>query len=308
MGSGSTAALTVRQACQNFVAHIRSKRGDIPADDLVMRFTRWVYVDKAFADIELRKLTKARVEKWCEALAKTPAKINRDKRPVPLTRTRAPASVNRDAATLKAALNRAHDEGHVTSDMAWRVALRPIPNANRRRDVYLDLTQRRALIAEAQPDLALFLSAMSLLPLRPGAIAALTAGSLDKRLSTLSIGKDKHGRDRKITLPAVTAAFFAEQCKDKLPAAPLLSPADGKAWDKDSWKKPVKAAVTSADLPAAATAYALRHSTITDLIALHKLDMLTVAQLSGTSLLMIEKHYGHLLRENAAKALASLTL
>ena len=37
-------------------------------------------------------------------------------------------------------------------------------------------------------------------------------------------------------------------------------------------------------------------------------DTLTVAQLSGTSLLMIEKHYGHLLREHAAKALASLTL
>jgi hypothetical protein len=63
-----------------------------------------------------------------------------------------------------------------------------------------------------------------------------------------------------------------------------------------------------AELPATATAYALLHSTITDLIALHKLDTLTVAQLSGTSLLMIEKHYGHLLREHAAKALASLTL
>ncbi len=36
--------------------------------------------------------------------------------------------------------------------------------------------------------------------------------------------------------------------------------------------------------------------------------MLTVAQLSGTSLLMIEKHDGHWLREHAAKALAALTL
>ena len=35
---------------------------------------------------------------------------------------------------------------------------------------------------------------------------------------------------------------------------------------------------------------------------------MTVAVLSGTSIAMIEKHYGHLLREHAAKALASLTL
>jgi hypothetical protein len=52
----------------------------------------------------------------------------------------------------------------------------------------------------------------------------------------------------------------------------------------------------------------MRHSTIADLIALHKLDTLIVAQLSDTSLLMIEKQHGHLLREHAAKALASLTL
>ncbi len=35
---------------------------------------------------------------------------------------------------------------------------------------------------------------------------------------------------------------------------------------------------------------------------------LTVAKLSGAGLLMVEKHYGHLLREHAAKALVSLTL
>lgn len=64
----------------------------------------------------------------------------------------------------------------------------------------------------------------------------------------------------------------------------------------------------AAGLPSGATAYSLRHSTITDLIALHRLDTMTVAQLSGTSLLMIEKHYGHLLREHAARALAAPTL
>ena len=48
----------------------------------------------------------------------------------------------------------------------------------------------------------------------------------------------------------------------------------------------------AAHLPDTATTYALRHSTITDLIALYKLESMTVAQLSGTSLVMIEKHYG----------------
>ena len=139
-------------------------------------------------------------------------------------------------------------------------------------------------------------------------MASLLVSNFDKRLATLTIGKDKAGQDRKITLPSATAAFFAKQCDGKLPAAPLLARADGEAWNKDSWKYGVKDAVIAAELPIAATAYALRHSVITDLVALHKLDTLTVAQLSGTSLQMIEKHYGHLLREHAATALASLTL
>ena len=83
---------------------------------------------------------------------------------------------------------------------------------------------------------------------------------------------------------------------------------NGAAWDKDSWKGPVKDAVIAAGLPSKATAYALRHSTITDLIGIHRLDTMTVAILSGTSIAMIEKHYGHLLHDRAATGLAALAL
>ncbi len=191
--------------------------------------------------------------------------------------------------------------------MAWRVALRPIENADGRRDAYLDRAQRVALIAKSPPDIALFLTAMSLVPLRPGALACLKVSHFDKRLGVLTIGKDKAGRDRKVKLPPKTAEFFTEQAKDKLAAATLLVRADGKDWHRDAWKKPVKAAVMEAGLPAATTAYAMRHSAITDLVT-GGLDLLTVAQLSGTSVAMIEKHYGHLQADHAAAALALLAL
>lgn len=209
---------------------------------------------------------------------------------------------------LRAALNLARDNGHATTDQAWRSKLKPVENAGGRRDVYLDADQRRSLIAAAPDDVAALLRALSLVPLRPGAVAGLTVGNFDKRLLTLSIGKDKAGADRKITLPTATGAFFDALCQDRPPDAPLLARADGKAWDRHAWKGPIKDAVIAAKLLMAATAYALRHSAITDLIALHRLDTLTVAQLSGTSLQMIDRHYGHLLREHAANALAKLAL
>ena len=308
LGKGGTVeAVTVRKACEQYVDHVRADRGDKPADDMAMRFKRWVYGERNLADLDLSKLTKTRTETWRKAMAKKPVTVNRDDRAEPLTRPRAASSVNRDMAALRAALNFAHDAGHVTTDMAWRVALRPTKNADGSRDAYLDRAQRRALIDKAPADVAALLRGLSLVPLRPGALAALNAGSLDKRLGVLTIGKDKSGRDRKIKLPEATAAFFALQATDKLPAAPLLARADGRRWDKDSWKWPIKAAAADAGLPPAITCYAMRHSVITDLVT-GGLDLLTVAQLSGTSVAMIEKHYGHLRADHAAAALATLAL
>lgn len=304
---GGTEAVTVKGACEQYVKHIRGSKGDSQADDIDARFGRWVYESK-IADIELQKLTRKQVEAWRQALVKTPVIANPHADAADrISRKRSPSSVNRDMTALRAALNHAHDQAEVTTDQAWRVALRPIENADSSRDAYLDRKQRQALIDKAPADVALFLKGLATVPLRPGALAALTVASFDKRLGVLTIGKDKAGRDRKIKLPKGTAAFFAERAKDKTPAAPLLARSDGKPWNKDAWKGPVKAAAVAAALPASVTAYALRHSSITDLVT-GGLDLLTVAQLSGTSVAMIERHYGHLRADHAAAALATLAL
>ena len=90
-----------------------------------------------------------------------------------------------------------------------------------------------------------------------------------------------------------------------MPSAPLFTRADGVTWNKDSWKKPIKAAVKLTGLPDSTTTYTIRHSIITELVT-GGLDLLTVAQLSGTSVAMIEKHYGHFRAEHASKALEKL--
>lgn len=302
---GGTEVVTVKQACESYVEHVRADKGDAKADDIKARFTRRVYEEK-LGRIELPKLTEKHVGAWRKALAKVPVLVNPHAEN-PTERERSPSSVNRDMTALRAALNYARSQRAVTTDMAWCYALKPIKNADGRRDAYLDRAQRLALIGMAPADVATLLRGLSLVPIRPGALAALTVSSFDKRLGVLTIGKDKSGRDRKIKLPKMTAEFFDAQAKGKTPAAPLLARADGKAWDKDAWKKPIKAAALAAELPASVTAYAMRHSVITDLVT-GGLDLLTVAQLSGTSVAMIEKHYGHLRADHAAAALATLAL
>lgn len=308
MERGGTAdSLTVAEACAAYIKHLRAEGKADTADDAEARFSRWIEGDKV-AGVDVRKLAPHHLRAWRQSLMAQPVIINPyadevDQR----TRERSPATVNRDMSALRAALNNAMEAGTVTSDSAWRVTLRPLANAERRRALYLDRKQRGTLIDKAPADLGALLKGLALVPLRPGALAALTVASLDKRLGTLSIGQDKAGGERRIKLPPETAAFFAEQCMGKLPAAPLFARADGKAWDKDAWKKPVKAAALAAELPVGVTAYTLRHSVITDLIGAG-LDVLTVARLSGTSIAMIERHYGHLRAEHATAALATLAL
>jgi integrase len=302
---GSTKTIYVRNACENYVNHLNDSGSPKNAADIEARFKRWIYSD-AIADLALTKLTRKSVQDWRNRLAKTPVKTNPHSDPSK-TRERSLASLNRDMAALRAALNFAYDNGDVTNDMAWRVALRSSENAGTRRDTYLDKEQRTSLIKNAENNLANFLHCLSLLPLRPGALASLTVDKVNNQLGILTVGTDKAGRDRKIKLPPATAGIFLGLTKGKLPAAPLLTQSNGRAWGKDNWKNPIKAAAAAAGLPSTVTAYTLRHSVITDLVT-NGLDLLTVAQLSGTSVAMIEKHYGHHREEHASKALAGLNL
>ena len=295
---GSNEALTVEGACNRYVTHLRDTKGDSSADDAQGRFDRHVLSDKKLSGVEITKLTPTHIDAWRKALAKKPA---------PNGNKRSDGAINRDVSTLRAALNHMFKDGLTTSDFAWRTKLAPIKNATKRRDVYLDRTQRKKLIECAAPDMADFLRALCMLPLRPGALAALTVGNFDKRLGVLTIGKDKAGGDRKISLPDSTAAVFASHCKDKLPGAFILTNSVGSPWDKDVWGYQFDKAAKVAELPPKATTYSIRHSTITDLIHAG-VDSLTVAQLAGTSVAMIEKHYGHLTRDHARSALAALAL
>lgn len=298
---GATTSGTVLEACNAYAQHIREDKGDTAADDLAGRYRRWVESD-TIADIELSKLDRHDMKAYRQRLVKAP-KSGKTEDPA----ARSKDTVNRDMAAVRAALNHAFKDGLVTTDFAWREPLKAFKNVTKRRTLYLDMEQRRAFVKAASDDLALFLRCLSALPLRPGALAALLVCDFDPRIGELRVGKDKSGADRRIILPAQVAAVLNEATKNKLPSAPLLSRADGKAWNKDAWKDPIKDAARAAGLPDAVTAYTLRHAAITDLVT-SGLDLLTVAQISGTSVQMIQEHYGHLRSDVAASALAKLVI
>jgi integrase len=319
---GSADALTVKDACDRYVKHLRETKCDAAADDAKRRFGQYVLDDPTFANREVAKLTPFHIENWRDKLRLRP--VTQGKRSGGKSRKRKPPTeeqlkaaaekpkylraantLNRDITPFRAALNLAYEDGFVTSNFAWKSKLEPAKNVEQRRDLYLDRDQRREFVAAAQADIAMFLRGLCVLPLRPGALAQLTVADYNRTLKVLKIGKDKNGKPRHIMLPEETAALFAEAAQNKTPAAFLFPRADGKMWNKSLWKDPVREAVQRAKLPAGTLIYTVRHSVITDLVH-GGLDLLTVAQLAGTSVRMIEEHYGHLRDEVAQVALAAL--
>lgn len=288
---------TVADACRDYAASRPDAKG---------RFERHVYADP-LAKVKLAKLRRRHLVAWRKRMEEKPALVSRSKEGKPTYRNRAPSTVNRDMAALRAALTKVLPRGAPNSEAAWQEALVATPNANGRRTLYLDRSQRIRLLEAMDDEVQPFFQALCLLPLRPGALASLKVRDFDPRTNELSIGKDKNGKPRRIRLPGNAADLLSGEAKDKLPSAPLFMRSNGKAWDKNSWKRPMTEAVTKASLPPSATAYTLRHSTITDLVAAG-LPLLTIAQISGTSAEMIERHYGHLTGDVAVKALAALRL
>ena len=291
--------VTVADACD---AYLKQKPGPI-AEGV---FRRHVYSDP-IAKVKLDKLRRHHLQDWRKRLEQAPALLSRNKSGNKRTKIRSQSTVNRDMVPLRAALGQVLKPGVPNTDAAWQEALRPFKGADKRRELYLDRAERKLMIEASSDEAQPFIRGLCLLPLRPGALAGLKAGDFDKRTRTLTIGKDKNGNPRQMTMPQTIADFFADQVKGKLPTAPIFARSRGEAWNKDAWKYPVKDAVTAAGLPSAVSAYTLRHSVITDLIRA-RLPILTVAQLSGTSVAMIEKHYGHLVRDDAEEALATLFL
>lgn len=294
---GSAQPLTVKAAAERYAKANPEAEG---------RFKRHLYDDQ-LASVQLSKLKRSHVEGWKQRLQEKPASVARRKNGVTVTRPRSPASLNRDMNMLRAALNAAWRAGDISTDLPWRDTLRAIPAASRRRTLYLDREQRRALLAHCDEGALPFVTALCLLPLRPGALASLTVGQFDKRTSELTVGTDKAGQDRRLLLPQVAAELLKTASKNKLPSALLFTRAGGEAWGRDSWKVPIAHAAADAGLPSGTCAYTLRHSVITDLVS-GGLDLMTVAQVSGTSVEMIQRHYAHLQKEGAAKALAGLAL
>jgi site-specific recombinase XerD len=298
----------IRKVCSDFADTVETSRVNKgaarPKHAHVLRqqFKNWVDNDPIGA-VKLSKLTKAHVLDWRQRLESTPDATGKQ---------RTGMSINKEMSGLRSALNWAmKDREMIADDRAWRLPLRPIPNAAKARTLYLTSAERKLLLDAVQRDLQPLVKAMLLVPARPSALAALTVADYERRLALVTFPKDKtaNATGRQLQLPPLAGKLFEAHCKDKLPGALIFPNASGEQWTAHQWKKPIRLAAKAAfpmKSPARKTTmYVLRHSVITDLLR-SGVPVALVAQWAGTSIVEIQKHYAKIIPSDARNGLAVL--
>jgi integrase len=291
-GVQTAGVTTVADACRAYVKERRTSKGEACAHDADKRFERTVY-DQPFGGIALAKLRADRVRVWRDALELSPG------------------SSNRTLTALKAALNLAVHDKHASGDLALDLRrVKPLAGGKRRRDLYLDRKQRRALLAATKGAVRDLLEAVVLTGARAGELVNAHVSQFDGRTKSMTFAGKTGSRNVPLSPPAVR--LFARRAKGRAPSDLLFTRDDGVRWAHSDWDELVREAAKVAGLPAeprtGTCLYTLRHSFITEALTTGMLSTLDVARLVGTSVQMIEKHYGHLVASAARQRLAKVAM
>ena len=272
----NTGKLTLGGVLDRYLEHVKANNPASTIADYESRITG--ILKPQLGDVQIAKLTSVRLTDWRNAAAEG----------------RKPDTVNRLLAILKAALNLAWKQGLIADDTAWR-RVDTFKDASNARQVHFTKEQCAALVTACKDDaLARLVHAGLLTGARFGELAALRVRDLDEAHGSIEIRDGKTGR-RTVYLSDEAVRFFVACAKDKTPAALLLPRADGMPWGTNHYQKGFDAAVAAAGLDPDATFYALRHTHIS-LALLAGVNIQVLAENCGTSVRMIEKHYGKFVR------------
>ncbi len=201
-------------------------------------------------------------------------------------------SANRTLSALKAALNRA-TKGRSILKAAWQ-EVEPFKAVGSARKTFLSAAHVERLLNAADPDLRLLLAAAWATGARPGELWEARCRDFDG--DTWHVSKSKTG-PRDVMLTRHGVELFASVTAGRDPDDLIFMRADGASWDKDRIRRSMKHAVRRGKVDPKTVMYTLRHSFISAAIKAN-INLKAIADQVGTSIMMIEKHYGKILNED----------
>jgi integrase len=285
-GTSVLRKITVGEAAENYLVYLSGKNPRSAAD---ARGRLQKHFLPTFENIPVADITKTSLERWLSSMvvaSDDPEKVRKSK-----------DSANRVLTMVKALLNRAQSDpaNGIPDDSAWR-HVRPFAGVSKPRDVrYTDAEVDRIIACAPDEATAKLLTAAFLTGTRYGELTSATVADFDPRQMTLRVHSGKSGW-RNIILQSSAADFFSRLAKGRDPKSRIFLKEDGLPWKRSEQTRPVKAALSKAEVPPNGNLYAFRHTYISKAIE-GGVPLNVIARNCGTSVRMIEKTYAKLLAE-----------
>lgn len=205
---------------------------------------------------------------------------------------RGQANANRIFTPLKAALNRAFDEGLVADDTAWR-RVKPFRKVSVARIRYFTPAEIAALLAAAESWFRALIQASLFTGGRWSEIYRMKARDIDLRSGTIHFPETKGGRPRHVHLTDEGLRFFARQCAGKRLSDLLFLNQHGRPLGPSHQVRPMRETCLKAGVDPAGF-HILRH-TYGSTLAMAGVPLSVIAEALGHADERItRKHYAHL--------------
>jgi integrase len=296
---GNLALMTVRQAMERYIVLKRSQGQ--PTSDLQSRAR--AHILPTLGDLVVAELTSEQIRNWLAALADQPAFV-RSKQGAPQqhkappgddgAKRRRQSSANRVLSMLKAALNHAFDEGHVSTNKAWGRRVKPFRDVEVARIRYLSVAEAQRLINASDADFRPLVRAALETGCRYGELTRLEVQDFNPDSETLAIRKTKSGKLRHVVLTEEGTEFFRQITVGRPGTELIFRRHDGTAWRASHQSRPMAEACARAKIAPPVGIHQLRH-TWASLAVMNGMPLLVVAKnLGHTDTRMVERHYGHM--------------
>ena len=118
-------------------------------------------------------------------------------------------TANRVMLILKAALNLAYDEGHVSNHDAWGRKLKPFRNVSAARVRYLQFAEVKRLVNASTPEIRPLLQAALETGCRYSELTRLLVHDFNPDTGILSITQSKSGKSRHVVLSLEGVKFLS---------------------------------------------------------------------------------------------------
>lgn len=203
------------------------------------------------------------------------------------------ASANRIFTHLKAALNRAYQDGKIASDEAWR-RVKPFQNVEKAVIRFIEEEECRRLVNASNSNFRPLVQAALFTGCRYGEIIKMKKRDFHPEHGVMHIPETKTGKPRYVTLDKAGTAFFEAMVVNLDADSFIFTKGDEKKpWKRSEQARPMKAACDNAGITPAISFNILRHTHASQLIR-NGAPIPVIAQQLGNSPKICEKHYAHL--------------